>query len=946
MPAPLACPACGMPRASPDLACAQCGAPAVGTDAARKSVAVLFADIAGSTSLIEGQDPETAHALLRPALDLVAACVRRFGGTVNRVTGDGVMALFGAPSAMEDHVLAACCAAVAMQAELPDAAPGIGLRVGLHAGEVLVHALHADGASGLDAAGDAVHLAARLQQAAEPGKILLSGTAARAAGARVTALSLPPMRLRGITAPVAASELTAVAPELTRLEAAGAATLAPFVGRSRELAILAEAMDAAVACRGSAIALSGEAGIGKSRLVREFSRQGPAELAVHEATCRRWREAVGFHPLRPLLRRMLLLDAATPAAEAQARIGAMQAAWPEPLRDADALAAVLDLPAAGPWRTLDPKARRRRMILVTVEMLTRLAEAGPVLLAVDDLHWADAETLSVLAALADRLCTLPMLLVLSWRPDFEDPLVQNPTVRVLALGSLDQSDATDLAARLLAGTDPAEAALLARRAAGNPLFIETQAAARREQGTAAPLPDSVRALLGARIDRAGVYEKRLIEAMATHGEPAPIELIAELAELPVNNAAEAAATLTARRLAVAEGVGAAAELACAHPLIQEVTYADMTRARRRVQHARSLHVLERRAGEAVEPLAETLARHARIAEDSPRLVRFARMAGRRAAARDANTEAVGFFNDALEALARLPGADPALAVDLRFDVRDPLFRLGRTAEVRTRLEEASRFADGLGDPVRQGQLAILLSHITWLSGDHAASEAAADRAAAIGAARNDTALAVRATFQHASIALARGQHGRAADQFAEVAARHGEVAPANRYGVDAPLAVIALCYGARALIDAGRLEEASARVEQAEALALKVNKPWTTAFARVTRGHWLDASGESDKAVPMLEEAVRLGEAAEAPLLEPVTTLFLGTALLHAGQAQDARRVLERSVASGQRIGFAFCQPLRLARLGAALAACGEAAAAAATIAEARAMAARQGEVT
>jgi len=551
----------------------------------------------------------------------------------------------------------------------------------------------------------------------------------------------------------------------------------------------------------------------------------------------------------------------------------------------------------------------------------------------------------VLEDLAERVGALPLLLLLGWRPEFDAPLARHRALRVLPLGPLDPADAAELAGRLLGAADAAEAAHLARRAAGNPLFIETQAATRREQGSAAPLPDSVRALLGARIDRAGANEKRLMEAMAAHGEPAALELVAELAELPVPAASSAAAVLAERRLAVAEGIGTAATLACAHALVQEVTYADMTRARRRMLHARVLRVLERHAGDAVEPVAETLARHAKLAEDLPRQVRFARLAGRRAAARNANTQAVQFYNDALDALGRMPGADPALAVDLRFDVRDPLFRLGRTAEVRTRLEEASVFADSVGDPVRQGQLAILLSHITWLSGDHTASEVAANRAARIAAERNDQALSVRATFQHASIALARGEYDHAASLFADVAARYDKADVRNRYGVDAPLAVIALSYGARALIEAGRFDEALPRVERSEAIALTVNRPWTTAFARMCRGQLLDASGRSAEAVPVLEEAVRLGEEAEAPLLEPATTLFLGTALLRAGRTEEARAMLRRSVDCAKAIGFAVFQPIRLARLGAAMRAFGDATAAEATFAAAQAMAVKQGEV-
>jgi class 3 adenylate cyclase len=801
-----ACPACGMPRSDLAVACPHCGAPsAAATEGARKSVALLFADIAGSTPLIDGKDPETAHDLLTPALDLIAACVRRYGGTVNRVTGDGVMALFGAPSAMEDHVLAACCAAVAMQAELPAAAPGIALRVGIHAGEVMIHAVRAGGASGLDAAGDAVHLAARLQQAAEPGKTLVSGTIVRAAGARLSATPLPPMLLRGLAAPVAVSELTGVSPELTRLEAAGAATLAPFVGRTEESMILAKAMAEARVGRGAAIALSGEAGIGKSRLIHEFARHGLLDVALHEATFLRWREAVGFHPLRPLLRRLLLLDAAAPAEEAHARIAAMLAAWPEALRDADALAAVLDFSPTAAWRALDPKARRRRMVAVTVEMLARLAEAAPVLLVVDDLHWADAETLEVLGVLAARAGALAMLLVLCWRPEFADTLARQPAVLVLPMDPLDPADAADLAGRLLAEGDTAEAQRLAQRAAGNPLFIESQAAARREQGTATPLPDTVRALLGARIDRAGTNEKRLLEAMAAHGEAAPIALIAELAELPAAAASDAAATLAERRLAVAEGVGAAATLACAHALIQDVTYADMTRARRRVQHGRTLHVLECRAGDAVEPVAETLARHARLAEDFPRLVRFARMAGKRAAARNANTEAVRFYEDALDAVGKLPVDSKHLAIDVQCEMRNPL-EMYEPTRLIPYLEQAATLADELGDALRISRTQSFLAHAHWVAGRPAQSIKHGQRAIRL-ARRADSIDALIPALYHCGLACFGAGRLKGAASLLEQVGRRAK--PTKDYGLNTAPTVLAQSYLARTLAEQGRFNESA-----------------------------------------------------------------------------------------------------------------------------------------
>jgi len=654
-------------------------------------VAVLFADIAGSTPMVADQDPESALSLLRPTLDAMAACIRRYGGTVNRVTGDGIMALFGAPAAMEDHALAACCAALAMQEDKSRPALRLPIRIGVHVGEVVVHALQADGAAGLDAAGEVVHLAARLQQEADPGTILVSAAVLRAAGPRVTAEPKGSLALRGLARPTDVFTLVAAAPELTRLEAAGAALLSPFIGRDDELSLLEAARNAVQQGQGRAIALVGEAGIGKSRLMREFGARHGSEMALVQGQCLRWRDKIAFHPLKPLLRRRMLLDTETPLETQRALLDSAVAAWPAPGNDATALAALLDLPTDAPWRAQEPQARRRRMVAACSAALRQLVHRTPVLLMIDDMHWADTETQNALEALAADLTDTRMLLVLGWRPEFTAPLSSHRSVQRLSIGALPVSQAQAMSAQLLGeqSGDPGLAERLATRCGGNPLFIEAQAAAHREGAADGDLPQDVRALLGARIDRADTDGKRLLEAMAVHGEPAPIGMLAEIAELPPLAANDAAGVLASRGLAVAQGVGAAALLSCSHALVQDVAYADMLRSRRRVLHARIGETLERMAGDRVEEFSETLARHARRAEDWARLVRHARTAGRRAAARNANREAVRFLDDAADALDRLPEAEPALAVDVRFDLRQPLFRLGRMDELRTRLSEAA-----------------------------------------------------------------------------------------------------------------------------------------------------------------------------------------------------------------------------------------------------------------
>lgn len=912
MRAIISCSACGLDRADLGTPCPHCGAPPVTASfGARKAVAVLFADIVGSTAMIAG-DPETAHDLLRPALDLMAASVRRYGGTVNRVTGDGVMALFGAPAAMEDYVLAACCAALTTQAEMPAAAPGIMVRIGIHAGEVMIYPVRPDGAPGLDAAGEVVHLAARLEKAAEPGTILVSPAVARAGQGRITVLPLGPRALPGLPAPVDVFVLDAAAPDLTRLEAAGAAALAPFTGRAYEREMLAETVAEARAGRGLALALVGDAGIGKSRLMREFVHDDASGMTVHEARCLRWRDTVGFHPLKPVLRALLLLDAAEDSGALAARVAAAQSGWNGAVRDADALAAVLDQPPNGAWRGLDPAARRRRMVAAATEALLHLTDAGPALLVVDDVHWADAETRAVLTGLAGAIGRLPLLLLLGTRPEgIEEEAL--PSVQRVPVGPLTAADGALLAEELLG--DRVEHGLPERivvRAGGNPLFIEAQVAARLEGATENYLPESVRALLGTRIDRVVPDSRRVLETMAAHGEPLPVSLLAELAELPEPAVAHAATDLAKRGLVAAEGIADATKVACSHALVQDVAYGDMTRARRRTLHGRIGQLLEARAGSRAEEEAETLARHARLADDLPRLVRFARAAGRRAAARNANREAVRFYDDALAALERMPGADPALAVDLRFDVRPPLFRLGRIAELRARLEEAERVAETLGDVGRLGQLLLFVSHHAWLAADHDAASAAADRATALARREGDEALALRAVFQRGLALYGLERAEEAAGCMAQVAAEWNAPGLPGRYGLDRWLAVTALAYQVRALADLERFAEAAAVVGVAREMADAAVNPFSMIFVDIAEGWMLYRRGEPAGAVLPLSRALEMCERAEADLMRPVAAGFLGAALAASSDVPRGIGHLERSVADAERMGFLFQQGLRM----------------------------------
>ena len=839
----------------------------------RKNATILFADIVGSTTRVADQDPEVALDLLRPALGLLTDAVQRYGGTVNRITGDGLMALFGAPFTDEEHALGACCAALEMHAVLARSGLDVQLRIGANSGEIVVHALRVGTTETVDAAGEAVHLAARLEQSAPPGSTWISETTFALACGRVETRIVGPLLLRGFGTQVVVHLLQAADASLTRLDVAGRRGLSPFVNRQDELSALETAYTRAAAGHGCAIALEGDAGAGKSRLIREFvaARSG---VRVLEARCTRWRDDSGFHPMRVLTRRLLGLDASENVEATHARLERAAAAPGGPPPEALAAIAVMQgigapeewsgsetypsgrryRAGAGPvtgWAGLDPNARRRRIIDGCLTVLLQAAADKPLLVVLDDIHWTDADTDEVVERLLDALDGSRLLLVLGWRAGYRSVWAGHRALTRIALSPLSPANARDLARRVLGQRAANDAVVdrLADRTGGNPFFIEEAAA----MPDLLQAPPSVRGVIGARLDSLDPAKKQFIEALATVGESASAPLLSlVLGTETIGRGPEVVgAELERAGLLRIDGAGDTARFACRHSLLQEVAYGGLTRMRRRALHARIAAAMEQLAGDRAAEEAEVLARHAGLGEDWEAALRHARTAGARAASHSANRAAVRFYEAALEALAQLPQDAEALSVgvDLRFALREPLFHLGRITSLQRRLDEAAVLAEKLGDVDRLGKLYWYQGHYAWLAGDYMATIGAAQRATALADRHQDAALKLRAVFERALGEFGQGDLIAAAAGMAQIAERAEDPTVAGRFGLDARLAVVALGYRARALTDLGDFDTAARVVEACAARAAEIPRLFKSTrlfeaiFAALADGYLLFARG-------------------------------------------------------------------------------------------------------
>jgi class 3 adenylate cyclase len=939
-PLPRACPRCGADNAPDHRFCKSCGTalaesapePAavltsrVALEGERKHVTVLFADVKGSMELLAARDPEDARAVLDPVLDAMIQAVRRYGGTVNQVMGDGVMALFGAPIAVEDHAVRACYAALAMQdavrglAQRRSGGPSAAIRIGLNSGEVLVRAIGSDLHLDYTAVGETTHLAARMEQTATPDAILMTAHTYRLAEGFLDAKPLGLVSVKGLAEPVEAWRLVGARGARTRLEARAGA-LSRFVGRDAETAQAARALEAAAGGHGQVVAVVGEPGVGKSRVGHELARRALAhDRLVIETACLSYGTSTPYLPVGGLLEALLELDAGAEPAERRARAIARLAAIDPALETAAApILALLELPIEdAAWSALDPPQRRQRTLDALRQLLLQAARQRPLVVVVEDLQWIDAETQALLDALVDGMAAAPLALLVNYRPEYRHRWGGKSYYTQLRLDPLPAGDADALLEALL-GRDASLrplAALLRERTAGNPLFLEESVRALVETGAlhgtpghyrlvrpvpAVEVPASVQAVLAARIDRLAPDDKRLLQCAAVIGYTIPLVLLRAIAGGDDAGLRDGLGRLQAAELLYETRLYPDVEYTFKHALTHDVAYGSLLREQRRTLHAAIVGALEARGG---DEHAEALAHHARLGEDWTRAARYARLAADRAAAMCADAESVALYEQALEALGRLPDTrDTARAgIDARLALRAPLWRAGRLDRLAPVFAEVEMLARRHGEQARLDTVAGFLTQFYWASGEYAKAIEYGERCLAIADARDDLALRVSAEFYlgHAWASAGHLPEARAhyARVYALLAGRETE-----RFGLSGLPYSGSCAYDAWAALELGNGAEALELLERGARVADAAGHLYSQTVIGVYRTFILGNLGRP-------EEARAIGEATVATCRERrfagqtmMGLMATGMALGQLGQAAEGARLIEECIALQETAG-------------------------------------------
>jgi class 3 adenylate cyclase/tetratricopeptide (TPR) repeat protein len=915
----------------------------------------MFCDLVGSTELASRLDPEEMRDLIARYRACVADTVSRFDGFVAQYLGDGILAYFGYPVAHEEDAERAVRAALASVAAVGNlqSHPGHGkvqARIGVATGLVVVGEQIGAGESRERAAvGETPNLAARLQAGAAPGEVVIPESTRRLLGRTFNLREMRNVVVKGIAQPVTVYAVLGPSTVAGRFEALRASRLTPFVGRDEEIELLLRRWDQAKLGEGRVVLLSGEPGIGKSRIVESLGVRLEGEPHA------RLRYFCSPHhtnsPLYPFIEQLERAASFEPGSSARAKLDKLEALL-EPTarnvpRDVALIAELLAVPLEGRYPELAISPQQKREIILTAleDRLDGAAAQGPVLIVFEDVHWIDPTSLDLLDRTIARVAHLPVLLVVTFRPELQPTWVGQPHVTMLPLNRLGRRDSAGIIGGVTQGKALPETVVeqMLAHTDGVPLFIEELTSTLLESGVLrettdryvldGPLPPlaiptTLQASLVARLDRLAPV-KDVAQIGAAIGREFSHELIAAVSTLAPRDLDAALERLTASGLISRRGIPPDASYSFKHALVRDAAYATLLKSRRRQLHASIAKVLVERFPAMVERLPEVVAHHFTEAGLASEAIGYWRRAGQVASARSANREAVSSFERALSLLEALPESRSTLeqGFDLRLELRPVLSQLGGGQRMLECLREAEALAERLNDERRRGRVYAFMSVTHSLLGELDEALLTGSHALEIAGRLADSRLRILATSYLVYAHYARGEY----DRVIELATGNLAALPPEwlyeNFGLAGPPSVWDRTWLIMSLAELGRFAEAA----KYQAEAIRFAEPTQHAFT-ISLAHFAAATvhlleGEWAQAGTMIERWIAVSRPGNFLHL-PWGVASSARALAELGEAgealnrlKDGEELLERQAARGifSFLGWAYhalsCACLRLGRL-------------------------------
>ena len=925
--------------------------------AERRQVTVMFSDLVGSTALSARMDPEDLREVIVAYQKCVAETVQRFGGFVAKYMGDGVLVYFGYPQAHEDDAERAVRAGLELIAAVAGLKTRASLqtRVGIATGLVVVGDLIGSGeAQERGIVGETPNLAARLQGIAEPNMVVIAEDTRRLLGNLFELQDLGAKDLKGIAGPVRAWAALRASSAEGRFEALHATGLTALVGREEELELLLRRWSRAKSGEGQVVLISGEAGIGKSRLTAALLESVAAEPHTRlRYFCSPQHTDSALYPIINQMERAAGLAHDDTAQTKLDKLDAVLAPTSTSNQDAALFAEMLSLPNDGRYPALDlaPQQRRQKTLEALTSQLAELAGRQPVLMIFEDAHWTDPTSLEAFGWTVDRIKALPVLLIVTFRPEFIAPWAGRSHVTSLALNRLGEREAAAIIAHLV-GNKELPAGMLAEiveRTDGIPLFVEEMTKAVLEAGSesearqtagavpspALAVPASLHASLMARLDRLG-SAKEVAQIGAAIGREFSHALLAAVIRKPEDELGSALDRLIQAGLLFRQGVSPHATYLFKHALVQDAAYGTLLREPRRALHARIAETLESQFAEIAERQPEQLARHCTEAGMIEKSAGLWGKAGQRSLERSALAEAVEQLTRALDQIATLP-ATPALRreqIELQVALITPLLHVKGYAapETKAAAEQARLLiekAEALGEPPEDPLLLFSVLYGFWVA-NYAAfnGDAMRDLAAQFLALAEQQGTTAPLMIGHRLMGMSLLNTGEIAEGRAHLdraialydSAEHRPLA--TRFGHDSGMAI--LCFRSWALWTLGYPEAASRDADDALKHAREMGQAATLMYALAITSLTLILCGNYATATTRFEELVALTDEKGVLFWKALGMAYQGCALALTGKAADAVRVITSGITGYRSTGATAWAPLHLSYLARACAKLGQ----------------------
>ncbi len=914
-------------------------------DGERKTITALFADLKGSTALLEDLDPEEARQIIDPILQLLMDAVHRYEGYVAQALGDGIFALFGAPLAHEDHAHRALFAALRMQEEMRrvgeqrrrEGGTPLLLRVGVNTGEVVVRSIRKDDLhTDYVPVGHSTNIAARMEQLATPGAIVVSEQTHKLTEGYFEFKALGEAHLKGVSAPLNIYEVTGVSPFRTKLQVAARRGLARFIGRQSEMAYLQGALEQAKTGCGQIVGVMGEPGVGKSRLFYEFIRlYGRTPFLVLETFSVSHGKAYPYLPLIDLLKNYFQLGVHDDERQRREKITGRVLTLDRSLEDILPYLLFL-LGLAEPTSSLqqmDPQIRRQRTFDAIKRLLLRESLNQPLIVVFEDLHWLDAETQAFLSLLSESLATAHVLLLVNYRPEYRHEWDNKTSYTQLRLDPLGREQAEEMLTVLLGEAGMTQAAPLRQfildKTEGNPFFMEEIVQELREQGLLAPnvgaplpanlrIPTTVQGVLTARIDRLLPEEKALLQTLAVIGKEFSWNLLKQVVRQPEDQLQPLLSRLQSAEFIYEQPAFPDVEYVFKHALTQEVAYNSLLHERRKGLHESTARAIEEVYRHKIDDHYSELAHHYSRSGDTQKAVDYLYLAGQQAVQRSANQEAINHLTTALELLKILPDkperVQQELALQLLVGVPLQIIKGHAAPEVGETYNRILELCGQVGETDHLFPALFGLWRFYFLRTDARKAHELAEQMMRLAQNSQDPSLLLQAR-QAMGASLFYLAKLRQSQQHLEQGIALYDLkkhrSHAFRYGVDP--GVYCLCFAAWNLWCLGYPDQALKSLQDALRLAYELVHPYTLAFA-LNINAIVHQLRQEEAAVRDQTEALRTLSTEHGFVYRAaVATIMRGWVLAAAGQREEGVVQMQEGLAAQRATGSETAAPYFLA---------------------------------